>query len=146
ARPRSLRARAQRRVRDIVQSSYRCSVPRDCLGDSTGGFVAHYLGRRKGRATLASTCRTERLDALARSRHALCAWLPARQPARLAFGDPIAESRAIRRFPHLDAMAVNASFIFDSSQHLSPRSKLLPNSHVARGAQDVVGVGRNASW
>src|SRR5205807_1418672 len=85
-------------ARDIVQSSYRCSVPRDYLGDFTGGFVAHYLGRRKGRGTLASTRRTGHIAALTvdTAHCALCAWLPARQPARLAFGDPIAESRTIR--------------------------------------------------
>jgi hypothetical protein len=49
---------------------------------------------------------------------------------------------AFRHFRDAGVLAASAPFTFDSSQHLSPRSKLLPNSHVVRSAQDVAGVGR----
>jgi hypothetical protein len=49
---------------------------------------------------------------------------------------------ALRRFRDAGVLTASTPFTFDSSQHLSPRSKLLPDSHVVRSAQDVAGMGR----
>jgi len=93
-------------------------------------------------ATRSSTCRTGRIGGLQVDAAHNCArgYRPANLHGyRFMIGWP--KAAPSDHFRYADAVSTNAAFTFDSSQHLSPRSKLLPNSDVAGSAQDVASQG-----
>jgi hypothetical protein len=141
ARLRSLSPRAARHNAKIRPNVMSCSVP-----GLPPDVLLHILlgGEKAGQ------------EPLFRSRPAalvfgtgtgvLGGWLPDGQPERLPVDDGSAQTRANRALSARRRGVAESALQFDSSQHLSPRSRLRPNSHVRSPRSGRCGRGRNASW